>query len=514
MSSSRPHAFLFSAKRLAEHKTFGYDKPALRAVFASVLTHDEDATLASEVYLGDLMLRQLAEKRVETSYEGPDTRPLRSGVRQLITTDRKLYPLVLWDFCDSISDRWHTLNLAAIPGVLRKDEIFCITFSSLTPSLREPVDRDLKSDHAYLGAYEVDPGDSIQTRSVKLIHRFDYLRRGLVFDPMQTEDPFDPPTLKGNGWYRDLPFAGLRYRVLDKELEVPAWPTPELSERGQVGYERLQRARDHSHLDRLVEKAAGLHPGKDTPAFHVSTETMPRASFATVAEKKLREYVLNPDSDEGASKAKFFREELGIEADDWLFLADQFRSGIAAATELERVRSEEHGLKYHAIIPVKGRNGRVLPVLTAWIVKPGEPPALTTAHPASKSKSVEDIDALQEPKVLPADLEGEERWETLWTNAIRHGRAAAENIVPTPMLVETEWVPDGMFGAATVTVPDARRGFARWLLQTENADLFPRKGALVFFSEGSADRSSAMADAFADVLHANGIESVVETHLD
>lgn len=105
----------------------------------------------------------------------------------------------------------------------------------------------------------------------------------------------------------------------------------------------------------------------------------------------------------------------------------------------------------------------------------------------------------------------------LFELADRRGRRAAEAVIPTPMFVGGRAYPEGEIGGAVVTVKDARRGLARWLLHTGRADRGYAGGAeIVVFGEvgQSAERAAAYADAFAAVLELNDVSCSVRYFLD
>jgi hypothetical protein len=77
-------------------------------------------------------------------------------------------------------------------------------------------------------------------------------------------------------------------------------------------------------------------------------------------------------------------------------------------------------------------------------------------------------------------------------------------------------IADGACGSASVTVKDARTGFAKWLIKNEHGCNGYRGGASVFFLDNSQsyDRAKAAAEAFARVLIWNGIPAQVDAQYD
>ena len=97
---------------------------------------------------------------------------------------------------------------------------------------------------------------------------------------------------------------------------------------------------------------------------------------------KLNNYLLNPEHEHGAPKAKWFKEALGFSRDNMDQLAKQiiFDKNQATPTTLT-----EYGQKYEQIIKIVGANGREIDVKFAWIINNGnEFASLVTAIPTKK----------------------------------------------------------------------------------------------------------------------------------
>lgn len=97
---------------------------------------------------------------------------------------------------------------------------------------------------------------------------------------------------------------------------------------------------------------------------------------------KLNNYLLNPEHEHGAPKAKWFKEALGFSRENMDQLAKQiiFDKNQATPTALT-----EYGQKYEQIIKIIGANGREIDVKFAWIINNGnEFASLVTAIPTKK----------------------------------------------------------------------------------------------------------------------------------
>jgi hypothetical protein len=113
-------------------------------------------------------------------------------------------------------------------------------------------------------------------------------------------------------------------------------------------------------------------------------DRLPRAHRALVPRAKLEGYLLNPQHEVGRHKARVFASALGIEQRDWEYLRDQLRTGIVEASPVCG-RETPWGDLYEAVVDVDGLNGETHPVMTVWLVEPGDdPPRLVTAYVADE----------------------------------------------------------------------------------------------------------------------------------
>jgi hypothetical protein len=507
---------LFEIEGLEEQGS-PYHHPALRLFFESLLAVDEKATMAFELRQGDLLLDNLAyaPSRVRLEHH-PDGSTSIATHKQ---GDVDLYATLIWDFCDALEDRWHSTDSAQLTRALSETGVYALAASALDLDSARRIDLGLRDVPYYLGAFELDPGNPVQQRVTGggLINDLSYRDRTLIFDPWQSDNPADPPPLDPHEeeWFNGLEFAEVRYMTSEElisEQKTAPWPTGELSSRGRRSQEVLRQRSPAAHMQRLASELGSIAGSEGAEQFDIEMSVMPRAGDAVVEEAKLVRYLLDPESPEGSAKAKFFKETLGIEAGEWRHLAAQLKQGLAKAPVLNKVRSGQWGVRYEVVTNIRGLNGSLAAVLSAWQVEPNEPPRFITAHPAPKEHRSKAGPA-PEICVVTGGLEGDERWAELWHLADEAGTAAGAAMVPTPLRVDGHSYSQGMFGGGRVIVPDARRGFARWLVRSEKGYLREQHGAVVSAPDSSADRARAYAEAFAEILTLNGVECDTEHNL-
>jgi hypothetical protein len=110
---------------------------------------------------------------------------------------------------------------------------------------------------------------------------------------------------------------------------------------------------------------------------------LPNAQLATVPERKVTHYLLNPAHPAGGSKASFFLR-FGFTVADWQRLAEAL---IRHASENEVVEMKEssHGQRYVVDGPLTAPDRTSLNVRTAGFINPSSAaPRFVTAHPLPK----------------------------------------------------------------------------------------------------------------------------------
>jgi hypothetical protein len=174
----------------------------------------------------------------------------------------------------------------------------------------------------------------------------------------------------------------------------------------------------------------------------------------------------------------------------------------------------EREFVHGALVRVTGRNGRQAVVETGWRLQTTGPAELVTVYPAATN-----VGAEVEPvigRVPPLDITGATWCAAIYAFADSAGQRAGSALKPTPMVLEewgTRW--EGACGFAWVHLPNARKPFAKWLLEQglgyrahPGVDMFSK------LSTQSIELHQAYVHAFAEVLRINDIGCVVDSRLD
>jgi hypothetical protein len=110
---------------------------------------------------------------------------------------------------------------------------------------------------------------------------------------------------------------------------------------------------------------------------------LPNAQSATVPQRKVTHYLLNPAHPAGGSKATFFLR-FGFTATEWQHLAEALLRH-ACENEVAAVVQTAHGHSYVVDGSLIAPDGSRLNIRSAWFINPGGgAPRFVTAHPLPK----------------------------------------------------------------------------------------------------------------------------------
>jgi filamentous hemagglutinin len=115
-------------------------------------------------------------------------------------------------------------------------------------------------------------------------------------------------------------------------------------------------------------------------ASQLSMPILPNADTAIIDERKIRDYVLNPDHPSGGNKARALRAATGLTPQHWVSLIEQIKHAILVE-DAEPTDPIPYGRRFRVVMTVTGPNGS-LRIRTGWIYRTGEDvPRLATLYP-------------------------------------------------------------------------------------------------------------------------------------
>lgn len=443
-------------------------------------------------------------------------RGTKGGSGRTVSHDTDVYKYVVWEWLDSLDKGWSSVDREKGQEIFRRHTGECVALSALSDDVRETMNAALTNTPGFVGAFAIDPGNPIHRGGFfDLLIYAAAIQSGAVVQERSVEGEEDWP-LEGAAHFTPSSLIWKDYGWL--ALEGPSGlPRTGLSERGAQAASNVAKKQAPSVERRVIEaieRVTFLNADRKIFEFQSVGESSDVLQ-AIMPEGKFTKYLFDREHKDGGSKAAFLIDELGIEPDDWRYLAAQFYNGLLMA-QPEAVKLNEwetgYGARFDVQMRVRGRTGREGVVVTGWNMNPGKLPSLSTAYPGDrKAEAVNPGD----PPILRPSARTDADWAQLWDWANKAGVRAGETVVPTPMyIVGFEPVSEGECGGATVRVFDARKGLARWLVRTGIGETDGSGGAVVLcpLVTQSRDRATAWARAVTAILRLNGIAADVETY--
>jgi hypothetical protein len=106
---------------------------------------------------------------------------------------------------------------------------------------------------------------------------------------------------------------------------------------------------------------------------------LPNGDHAIIDSRKVTDYRLNPDHDDGKHKARLFHEKLGLKVADAQYLLEALKKA-AAHNEVVIGKQDKYGQRHVIDFECDGPTGKAL-VRSAWIIRADEGvPRLVTCY--------------------------------------------------------------------------------------------------------------------------------------
>ena len=505
-TGQRRKAYAFLLDGTAE----GLPDPALSYLTKEVLqalgNADPAGRTRTQVRLGIPSLSDFAERT--TGVQGS-----AKSTGRTVSHDKDVYKYVIWEWLDSLDQGWSSVDRDAGLDIFRLHSSECITLSSLNDDVRDAIDRHLRSIAGYVGAFEIDPGNPVHRRGFfELLIYAAAVEDGTITQELSFEGDQDW-ALSGSENFRPNGMTWKPYGWLAQH--GPPGLLAATSPRGQQAAAAVARKQTMSVEHRVLEGISNALFGKgisktfEFKAVGQSTDILQ----ALLPEGKFTKYLMDRTHPKGGSKATFLIDVLGIDPEDWRYLAGQFYFGLLIARPEEvKIIQWETGVaaRFSVLMRVRNRAGTTVAIETGWNMVPSAAPSLSTAFPGQDG-----VEAVEpgDPPILPPRPRAHEEWSKLWDRANGAAIDAANAHVPTPMfLTGVGAIPEGECGTALVRVFDARRGFARWLRHAGIGDTDGYGGVVAVspIQSQSLERASTWAKTVAAILQLNGVDADIQ----
>lgn len=232
------------------------------------------------------------------------------------TTDKNLYKTLVTELIQSIGEKYSTVPVPNLHMLLAGCSIYCTVLTHLPYSLRERVDESVRKLKGYIGVFELDMGNPLHIELfIKRMIEIGFMNNNVMFLKVGYEDEhFVPDWIKDNPMLQDRFISYEEYQMQSPPLVF----SEKTSERGEM-YQKIMATKGKE--DHYQKIASNLSNREEDFSFKVNG----KLSFNNieVPKKKLKEYALNIDHKDGKSKAKLFKDLLGITKSDWRYLAAQ-----------------------------------------------------------------------------------------------------------------------------------------------------------------------------------------------
>lgn len=376
------YAFLFDPEEPEAVPMHRFYTEALRAILASDPQHSLDTCLRTgAILIANLAYRTVSVENIVTpSIPGRDRIPGRvaSSTEWRREANMPLFRFLVQEFSEAVCDGWNTIDEASIFLGAGSSQLEAVALSPVRRPTARGIDLKMAAVRGYLGAAEIDTGHPLLRHLlVEAMISNAFLRGGQLF----VEKGGDTPAMVGIA--NNVPMISSELPrdefARTRPGETFAGAVSDRGRRAQAMMSELGRESPRERVANGLLRAASRRPERDL-CFSFSTSMPDGFAEIVIPEDKLKKYALNKDYDgDGAGKARVFEAALGFTASHSDELAQQIRDGLPKA-EFHKIRVAEHGMKWEAYVPVKGRNGAVRDVVTAWITKTGQPARLTSAY--------------------------------------------------------------------------------------------------------------------------------------
>ncbi|REL24445.1 DUF6883 domain-containing protein [Thalassotalea euphylliae] len=515
---NQPFAFFFDA----DHSELGsyYGPPCTSKIVSAAESSAQ--IVNTQVLRGDIMPYLLANKISEVS-KGKSKSTSSFMVSHSMSLDKELYKLILCDFSESLDEGWNTVDTVNFPFKMARTNIWCIVLTSISQELAAEIDQKTNTYLPYLGACLIDTGNPLHLRLFQLqLMDGAFIQNNQFYYRSDYIDDYEEDLSSAESYG-----SMSKPILLEPENFVAKAPhsieASTTSIRGALSMARINGKSQPTHSQKVARELLDYLQGNpEIEDVYYKVNFNHKYGDFVCEKNKVKNYLLNLDHSDGGSKAKFFINTLGIKREDWRYLADQI-SGAMKTASIFRLKHNNHGINHGALIEIIGRNNRRAIIQTGWMVNSGSAPRLVTAYPYKEPLDIQ-FDAAPQ-NISPIGLKGNARWSDIYQRTNVAGELAAQECIPTPMtLAEYSPIFDGACGFAWVTVPDARKGMARWLKDNNIGHRNYKSGWDVpanpipihenTWDMQSIEPKKAYAEAFGKVLRDNGIDCKVSSRLD
>lgn len=504
--------FLFDADHPVLTQGYNYAIPCQDEFLKAVALIHQPYAFEAGVRSGDVLIRNIASKPENVAFyprpSDPSVTAWTSSRHQEKTDKRVLYT-VINEFNNYLARNNLTIDLELLRRKLLTHNVYCLSLFPVDLSVANIIDEKLKGFPPYIGMADLDEKNEVHIQLFAELPDCGYFHNGTMYSPRSIFDEY--PSSFGSENQSVISIVHIPY--FEYETLAPKFPSKNnLTEKSDDDLSNLQIVMQNSHSEKLAKKLMEKYASINPVQFKIEFKTLKSDQESLkVPVGKLLNYILNNEHKIGMHKAYLFHQVLGIDANQWRYLAYQLvrESNRAEILQLEVTK---YGIKYVTIVELIGLNGRKAAVKAVWQVSENTS-QLVTAIPEKEPHNLPK-ENVTPPPLIVNNGNDEAYWAAIFDTAHNEGIKSSKDCIPEPMPWHSSFClasgiePEGKCGYAYILL-SKESDFAEWLLREKLGTIVEDSNDIEIWAKSesqSLDRAKAYAVSFSKVLWLNGID--------
>lgn len=263
--------------------------------------------------------------------------------------DMALYATLVGDFVGTCLERWNTFDSNKFWEYVANHKLYSLCVPGLPTGFTAPIDARCRAQTCYIGAVAPDLGNPLHRQLfMEMMFKDAFIQGGNV----TVRADFDGNYAGSFGGANAFSKSGMITMPYEEfEAACPPLGLPaSFSARGLITQMRMQgRIAPDVHqkiASAVMDSSIVKHASQ---AFEWDLSKLPDSpDEVEVQARKLTHYLLDPEHEDGKSKAAFFAQVLGITHGHWSFLLTQLIDGLAHVSYESASRSARHTIQRRA----------------------------------------------------------------------------------------------------------------------------------------------------------------------
>ncbi|MDY0971215.1 DUF6883 domain-containing protein [Siccibacter turicensis] len=503
-------AYLFNADHPVLTQKPNYATPCQEELLKAIASVDHRQSLKAGVRHGDVLIHNVASKpSVIEFYPPPSNTTSWTAGRYQGKTDKRVLYTAINELKDDFLSFETSINIELITHHLLKHNIYCLSLFPIDLIFANLIDEKITKFAPYIGMAVLNKKSELHVQLFAELPECGFFDNGTMFRSLTI---FNEKLNNFGDEERslipiiDIPYA--EYKSL-----APQFPSKkDLPKHSEDELNKLQTVMLNTHSEQLAQELISTF-GSGMHASHAISFTSLTSDeeHLKIPIEKLLNYVLDVEHEKGKDKAYLFKSLLGIDSNQWRYLAYQLINESNRA-KIRELTQTEYGLKYVTIVEVIGLNGDRASVKAAWKVN-NNISQLITAYPVKKPKEAPK-DNTNPPNIILKKWGSERYWKDIFEAASQAGKKSAEECIPEPLIWQSYFSQglkidsEGKCGQAYIILNGGSE-FAHWLIRNKYGVKSRHSNDIEIQAKSgkqSIDRNKSYANSFSKILWLNGID--------